>query len=414
MLTCQSNRFIDNSTNAFTITRNGDVSVQRFSPFSPSAAYSTSTIGGSAYFDGTGDDLRIASNSAFGFSTGDFTFESWIYPASWSGDVPFFVCGGTGGFWIGKLGSNFVVRAYGVADQLQYATLPTTNAWTHIVAVRSGTTLSIFYNGIRVATTSNGYNFTTQSVAIGGDAEPSTPSYYTGYISNLRLVKGTAVYDPSLTTLTVPTAPVSAISGTSLLCNFTNAGIYDAAMMNDIETVGDAKISTTQSKFGGSSMYFDGNDNLSVPLNTTLMNIGTGDFTIEGWVYHLDSNTYSGYYYGGTNGLVLRRTDANKLEISHDGVASIIVSTTSIPSNQWVFVTGTRSGSTVRIFINGTVAGTATYATSIVGTSAATIGSIINVAGYYMNGYIDDLRITKGYARYTSDFTPPTAALETQ
>lgn len=159
-------------------------------------------------------------------------------------------------------------------------------------------------------------------------------------------------------------------------------------------------------------MYFDGNDNLSIPLNTTLMSLGTGDFTIEGWVYHLDSSTYSGYYYGGNNGLTFRRTNTNTLELAHDSVASIVVSTATIPSNQWVFVTGTRSGSTVRIFINGTVAGTATYGTSIVGTSAATIGSIINIAGYYMNGYIDELRFTRGHARYTSTFTPPTEAFQ--
>jgi hypothetical protein len=230
-----------------------------------------------------------------------------------------------------------------------------------------------------------------------------------GYLTDIRIIKGTAVYKSNFVP---PSAPLLALQNTTFLSNMTSAGVYDAAMMNNMETVGDAKLSTAVSKFGGSSMYFDGNDNLSIPLNTTLMNIGTGDFTIEGWVYHLNSSTYSGYYYGGTNGLVLRRTDANKLEISHDGVASIIVSTASIPSNQWVFVTGTRSGSTVRIFIDGIVAGTATYSTSIVGTTAATVGSIVNLAGYYMDGYIDDLRITKGYARYTANFTPPTSAFQ--
>jgi hypothetical protein len=59
LLTCQSNRFKDNSTNNFTITRNGDVSVQRFSPFSPTAAYSAATIGGSGYFNGTTDYISI-------------------------------------------------------------------------------------------------------------------------------------------------------------------------------------------------------------------------------------------------------------------------------------------------------------------------------------------------------------------
>ena len=85
LLTCQSNRFIDNSTNAFTITRAGDVSVQAFSPFAPTAAYSTANVGGSGYFDGTGDWLSISNNHILDVTQGDFTIESWIYPTG-SGD----------------------------------------------------------------------------------------------------------------------------------------------------------------------------------------------------------------------------------------------------------------------------------------------------------------------------------------
>ena len=58
LLTCQSNRFVDNSASSFTLTANGSPSVQRFSPFNPTSAYSTATIGGSGYFDGSGDYLK--------------------------------------------------------------------------------------------------------------------------------------------------------------------------------------------------------------------------------------------------------------------------------------------------------------------------------------------------------------------
>ena len=64
ILSCQSNRFIDNSSNGFTLTANGSPSVQRFSPFNPTAPYSTSVIGGSGYFDGSGANLTFASNAA--------------------------------------------------------------------------------------------------------------------------------------------------------------------------------------------------------------------------------------------------------------------------------------------------------------------------------------------------------------
>ena len=80
LLTCQSNRFRDNGPNAYTIsTQQGTPSVQRFSPFSPTAAYAAGTIGGSGYFDGNGDWLEIASNAALQPSSSDFGMEFWLY-----------------------------------------------------------------------------------------------------------------------------------------------------------------------------------------------------------------------------------------------------------------------------------------------------------------------------------------------
>jgi len=76
LLTSQSNQFIDNSANNFAMTSAGTVSVQRFNPFGTATAYSTSVIGGSGYFDGSGDYLSAGSNSAFAVGTGDFNFSS--------------------------------------------------------------------------------------------------------------------------------------------------------------------------------------------------------------------------------------------------------------------------------------------------------------------------------------------------
>ena len=72
LLTCQSNQFIDNSTNAFAITRNGDVRVSNFAPF-PAGEYAASVESGSGYFDGNGDNLTVADNAAFEFGSGSFS-----------------------------------------------------------------------------------------------------------------------------------------------------------------------------------------------------------------------------------------------------------------------------------------------------------------------------------------------------
>jgi hypothetical protein len=107
---------------------------------------------------------------------------------------------------------------------------------------------------------------------------PATDNYYfNGYISNARIIKGTAVYDPTQTTLTVPTAPFTNITNTSLLTNFTNAGIFDNAMKNDLETVGNAQISTSVVKYGTGSMAFDGTGDYLHIRNTALSTVfGTG------------------------------------------------------------------------------------------------------------------------------------------
>jgi len=159
------------------------------------------------------------------------------------------------------------------------------------------------------------------------------------------------------------------------------------------------------------SNYFGGtSDSLGTPANSSL-NPAAGNFTIELWAFHTNSGVYCGYYWGGTSGLVIRRTSSNTLELSHDGIASIVTSSSTIPVGQWVHIAASRSGSSVQIFINGTSVGSSTYSTSINGSTGPTIGSITTAAGYYMAGYISNLRLLIGTALYTSSFTPPTAPL---
>ena len=192
----------------------------------------SSTSGsGSLSLSGSSQYISYTSNAAFACPS-DFTLEMWIYPLNWtaSGIYPYVTYPGTdGGLMIGKNGSNFVIRAANVADQLTYGTLPTVNAWTHIVAVRSGTTLSMYYNGTRVATTTNSYSFAQALLKIGSDGYGAD---FPGYISNVRLVKGTAVYSPSSTALTVPTAPLTAISGTSILLNTVSGSQFTDSSTN--------------------------------------------------------------------------------------------------------------------------------------------------------------------------------------
>ena len=410
LLTCQSNRFIDNSTNNFTITRDGDTSVQRFSPFSPSAAYSTSVIGGSGYFDGSGDYLTAPSNAAFSFGTGDFTVEGWVYPNAVTGGNAKVIVDLRGGSY---LNSQVAVAIYNGGwliniggTQVISGGVAVINQWSHFALVRSGTNLKLFINGVQTGSTySDSNNYSSYGEYIGNLAGGLAGYETVGYISDIRILKGTAVYTSAFTP---PTAPLTAITNTSLLTNFTNGGIFDNAMMNNLETVGDAQISTSVKKFGTGSMAFDGTgDYLSVPA-TPNVTFGTGDFTIEGWIYPSSLSSNKGIFASSTERFGLIRV-TNTLywlgspDINGNGAA--------LTSNTWQHFAACRASGTLRLFLNGVQVGSGA-STQSNAQSVWYVGS--DQSNEHLDGYIDDLRITKGYARYTTTFTPPTAAFPNQ
>jgi hypothetical protein len=420
LLTCQDNRFLDNSDNAFTITVNGNPSVQAFSPFAPTAAYSAATVGGSGYFDGT-DSVTVASNTALDVGSGDFTIEVFAYPLTKTNTLDSLFGYGVFTMMLYHNNTNWTLEMSnnGSSNQVSISFAVTLNSWQYIAIVKSGTTVSVYRNGASVGTgtITGSVNTSGKTLEIGSNLNNQP---FTGYISNFRLVKGTA-----LSISTTPTAPLTNITNTSLLTNFTNAGITDATAKNDLETVGNAQISTTQSKFGGSSMYFDGTgDYLSIPASDNFV-MGTGDFTIECWIYLSATGISDGVIIelrssGATaNGFVFNTRAVTspstgfKLNFFTDNAANL--ATTILAYNAWHHVAVTRSSGTVRMFANGTSDITPfTKNNNFSDKPIPTIGQSLLYTNSNITGYIDDLRITKGYARYTANFTAPTTAFPLQ
>jgi len=422
LLTCQSNRFVDNSTNNYVITLNGTPSVQRFNPFGTATAYSTSVIGGSGYFDGSGDYLTWTSGSSIAFGTGDFTVECWIYlnatPTtnflfdfrdSLNVTAPAFIWGNnTSGVldWTQNAASGPSISSSSATWKL--------NTWYHVAYVRSGTTGTIYQNGVSVGSGTDSTNYLIASTTSTIAARYGSPflEFPGGYISDVRIVKGTAVYTGAFTP---PTAPLTAITNTVLLAKMTNGAIFDNAMMNDLETVGNAQISTSVKKYGTGSLAFDGTgDWLTIPSLPSL-NYGTGNFTVELWMY---SNSAPGSDAGvidqrplSTNGsyFMLGVNSSNQLFIYVNTSYRIgPTSGTAIANSTWYHVAYVRSSTTGTLYINGTSVGTWSDTTTYL-QGAGFIGHHSFAAADF-NGYMDDIRITTGYARYTANFTPPTAA----
>jgi hypothetical protein len=184
----------------------------------------------------------------------------------------------------------------------------------------------------------------------------------------------------------------------------------NATQKKTVTANGNARIATAQSEFGGSSAYFDGTgDYLSLPNNSDF-NFGTGDYTIDAWIYPTSAGSpqYQ-FIFGGASGELTLCLDGTSLELGKWYVAGIAYSAAgSVTSNTWQHVAVTRSGTTVKLFVNGIKVGDATDATNVTYAGQPRVGASSYSTNYaYFNGYIDELRVTKGAARWTGNFTPP-------
>jgi hypothetical protein len=406
LLTCQSNRFVDNSASPLTITVNGTPSVQRFNPFGTATAYSTAVIGGSGYFDGSGDYLSCGSQSAYAFGTGDFTLNAWFYLTAAPTYMSIADTRSSG--WALAIDASRAIYLYsdavGFVVTSAVGAVPL-NAWTYVTVTRVSGTMTLYLNAVSINSASNSTNFSNTTLAVG--ANPSGGEPFFGYICDFQAIKGTG------TTPTLPTAPLTNVTNTSLLLNYTNGAIFDNAMMGDLETVGSAQILTSVKKYGTGSIYFDGSNSYLVTLGQPIYSFGTGDFTIECW---LNITSFNGgvvfdFRPNGVNGdYITVYLNGSALEF-YAGSTGRITSGT-LTTATWFHFALCRSGSSTKMFINGTQAGS-TYTASVsytVGTKLGIGTSSFALASSLLDGYIDDLRITKGYARYTANFTPPTAA----
>jgi hypothetical protein len=140
--------------------------------------------GGNIVFDGIDDYADLGSKTSLTPGTGDFTFELWINPNNWSSTyAPLLMGDVTNGIWIGKNGSNFVLRRAYVADDLQYNIFPITNVWSQIVVKRISNIASIAYNTTQVVSGTITTNYPQGRLRISTDI---VSSFFTGKISNLK------------------------------------------------------------------------------------------------------------------------------------------------------------------------------------------------------------------------------------
>ena len=354
-------------------------------------------------FDGTSDYLDIGSSADFAFGTGDFTIEVWVYLKAnsvgviYSNEV-------SNSLFLYLSSGNLVVRNYGTSDLFNLAG-PSLNTWTHIALSRSGTDLRLFFNGVQQGgTVTNSTNWTQNGAEIG--AYGNGTQSLNGYMSNLRVVKGTALYTAAFTP---PTKPLTDISGTKLLTcqgsTITAAGIST----HTITVNGNA---SAKLGFPESALVFDGsNDYVSIPDSEDL-EFGSGDFTIETYIYPTGVPSEFGYacifakgaplqcYFMNTNSLSLF-VDTDNAGSPYSIISnSNITGTDSVGQSMWSHIAICRSGDTWKIFVNGVQKYSATHSGTIFNnTDVFSIGDYAPSSGTYpFQGHISNLKVYKGKA----------------
>ena len=420
LLTGQSNRFVDNSSNNHTLTSDNQLSVGTspkiapFSPFAPSTAYDPATKGGSGYFDGAHpDELSTPNDASLNLSGIAWTAECWVYLEDDYADYGAIFAkrvssGGTTSY------EGFINRTSGALSYFDGSIYASTGvvprfSWSHLAWSHNGTTLKMFLNGNEVFSQNISVTERDYPLFIGG-LDGYTGENFGGYMSDFRIVKGTALYTSAFTP---PTAPLTAITNTSLLCNFTNAGIYDGTGRNVLETVGNAQVDTAVKKYGTGSMQFDGTGDYITAASDVLFGYGTGDFTIEGWHYLTVDGTrylFDQRVGASTAAVPTLLILSGQYTVYVNGAYQITGGT--VVTNTWVHWALVRNSGVTTLYINGTSVGSFSDSTNYVTSQFRVGGAWTN--DFNWAGYIDDLRITKGVARYTANFTPPAAVLPKQ
>jgi len=176
-----------------------------------------------------------------------------------------------------------------------------------------------------------------------------------------------------------------------------SANFVDSAGNSTFTNAG-AKLSASVSRFGGSSIYLDGNSSLTV--NNPRLAFGTGDYTIEWWHYQVgDSN---GDIFIGPGVPRIRGMDS-KVTIFGDNGAYVQV---GMKTNTWQHYALVRNKGMQTLYQDGKAVLQMQNSSNFTGT-AATFGRTVGY-GYFITAYIDDMRVTRA-AVYTSNFTVPTA-----
>lgn len=428
LLLCQGNRHLDQSAYAQIVTPVNGPIIRPNSPLAPLVPYSTTVHGGSIRTGAAADYMTIPSNALYRFlASQDFTIEGWYFPLSTTAEMVMVSKASN----MGSLGANgwlftlaiggiptFSLSSSGTAAAYS-VTGPAIvlNAWNHVCVVRRSGVNTVYTNGVAgtsVTNTSASYTSETEVLGIsyrrnGGGANP----FFNGFMSQVRIVKGTAAYAAAFTP---PTTPLTAITNTILLLNFTNASIVDISGTSNIGTAGTAPaISTARAKYGLSSLLMNGAGSMT-GVNNNMFGFGTADFTIEGDVFLTVNTAQTLVSFWTTTASIAPavRIKAGALLVYSTANVDRITATAAVTLNVWHEFSVSRINGVTRLFVDGTLVGTPYTDTTDYGTGNPIGLGDFNSSLNRLNGNLDNVRVMKGTGLYGASYTPLTKAFAVQ
>ena len=396
-----------------------------------------SQVNASGLFDGNSDYLSLADSADWNFGSGDFTIDTYcrftsttsntsicakFFDADGSRAWGFFLITQTLKFYYSTNGTNLTV----ISDDSGWS--PSLNTWYHLAVIRYGNNLNFYVDGVKKGSTWDMTGVTISSVSTTplnvAAYQAGAYGFLNGYIDELRISKGIARWT---TDFTPQTTRYATDSYTKLLISFDGRDastlIYDDTGKT-ITVAGTAQIDTAQYKVTGekfgSALFFDGTgDYLTVP-DSADFNVSSSDFTIDFWVrfntiaveqylfqqYNDGANRFE-LLFSPTSGLIFYIITATVLRVDlTQGSVS------GFSTGVWYHVAVTRKGNDWKLFKDGVIVASVTDADAPLDYSGNVVIGSYQGSASWMNGWIDELRFSKGTARWTAAFSSalPTAA----
>lgn len=412
--------FEDVSDNAISVTYGGTTSTSTLDK-----KYGNS----SAKFTGSNCYLTTASNEALRLGIGDFTIELWVKLTSYTKFALWESCAyASSGYrydgFVWYLNSNGSASIFTNAQSLftTSAGIIPLNSWTHVSLVRSSGVTKMYVGGINVATSSEVYDDVNGGGMIGTFCDDAYPAP-NGYFDEFKITKGVARY---LSNFSVPTSQFS--DGTTVLYDYwpytifllhgegaDGSNVLDSGIIASSSRTmhGSVQADTGEKKIGSSSIFFNGStDYISYYEDPRFY--FPADFTIEFWVRFNSTS--------GNQGLVDSSNFISSAypllwmykNASHNLIFGTYGSAVSYPwgavANQWYNIAVSRKSGVIKVFIDGNQVG-ADVSNSVAFTqSGFNVGAAVGPFApfYYLNGWMDEIRITKGKGRYIKNFIPKT------